>query len=565
MLRPRAGTAEQQPNAWSVGPFTYHDVLLFVVGAGLIVSSNTFADLTIIYPLAGWMTALSDAAGIAIMAAALMRLRPSPRYHTYIFVLSLAVIGCLSCVRVTAGTPLPSDEVGINRAAAHALISGHNPYTTDYLKTDPQIAAQPSAWFTSTFSGQRVKDLAYPAGNFLVIAPLVAIAGVDAVAMVYPLLFLLSVVIGWLMVPQHTRPLITVLLYLMAASGAVLGYTDAAYLPFVLLAVWRWPRFVTPEAGRIAAVVGPLSLGVACSIKQNAWVLAPFLVVAVVLEARARKRPWLRLAVTYTALALVPFAALNLPFILADGAAWFHSITLPFTLHTILNGNGISAIPLAAAAGGDHLELLGAASIVVLVATFIFLGLHFPRARAILPLLPIVALTVSSRSISGYLYFLLVPAMVCAATVGPVPPFRALPGGWERWLRASAAAASLVAAALVAFVLLATPPLELRVASSDVTGSAWNSLDVVVTNHSGRSIDPNFYAAPTDVAQFTLVRESGPDHLPAGATAMYRLRPLPNDHEVKPGSLVRIVALADQPESLSQSGIYQIGVGPVGS
>ena len=529
------------------------------------MASNSFSKLSLVYPAAGWLTALCDVSAIALIAAGLLRVRLAARFHTYIFGGSLAVIAMLSIMGSSAGSPLPSDEVGLTQAAAQALVDGHNPYTVDYLKADPDIAAQPSSWFTPTFSGKRVSELAYPAGTFLVLAPLVAVAGVGSLNATYALLLLATVAIAWLMVPQRIRPLVTVLLYLMTASGVLIGSTDAVYLPFVLLAIWRWPRFVSPGGGRLAAAIGPLALGVACSMKQNAWVLAPFLLLGVVLEARAQGRGWLRAGATYTGLALAGFLVVNLPFMVADWGAWFHAVALPFTLHTVILGNGVAAIPLAGAAGGDHLELLSLASAGVLAASFFFFALHYRRVRLILPLLPVIALTVSTRSLSGYLYFLLIPSLVGAVTLPALPDGPSLPVGWLRWLRIAAVAASVAAAGIVGYVLVQSPPLDLRVTSSQVSGPTWNGVEVSVTNHSDRTINPSFFAASTDAIDFTLDRASGPTSLAAGATETYQLRPARGDHLLKTGDVVRIVALADRPESISQSVLYRIGDASVGN
>lgn len=546
--------------------FTYEHALVFITGLGFIVLSDSFSKLALLNPAAGWMTALCDVGALVLVAVALMRLHLAQRQHAYIFVISLAAIVVFTSLQATAGTALPSDEVGLTAAAAKTVTQGANPYTVDYLHTDPQIAAQPSSWFTPTFSGTRVSELAYPAGTFLVLAPLVAAFGAGALTDLYPLLLLFSIALAWLIVPPNIRPLVTVLMFLMTASGVLTGTTDAMYLPFVILAVWRWPRFVMPDVGTVARIAGPLALGVACSMKQNAWVLAPFLLLGVVLEARARDRGWIRAALIYTALAVVPFLAVNVPFMVADWHAWWRAVTLPFTLHTVLYGNGLAAIPLAGAAGGDHLELLSVAAAAVLVATFVFAALQYPRARSILTLLPVAALTVSTRSLSAYLYFLLVPALVGAVTLPALPAVHALSVRASTVLRGAAGAATLAAAGVIGFVLLQRPPLAVAVAATRVDGSVLTSVTVSVTNRSARTITPSFFAAPTDVDAFTLNRAQGPGSLDAGATATYELHTLPGDNgRLKAGDIVRIVALADQPESISQSDVYRLGVGPAGS
>ena len=47
------------------------------------------------------------------------------------------------------------------------------------------------------------------------------------------------------------------------------GGTDAIFLPFLVLAVWRWDRFGRGEGAWAVRWMGPVALGLACAIKQT--------------------------------------------------------------------------------------------------------------------------------------------------------------------------------------------------------------------------------------------------------------------------------------------------------
>jgi hypothetical protein len=189
----------------------------------------------------------------------------------------------------------------------------------------------------------------------------------------------------------------------------------------------------------------------------------------------------------------------------------------------------------------------------------LFAAAQYRRARLVLPLLAVVPLMLSTRSLSGYLFFLLVPALVGATTLPRLTVTSRTPSAWvRRWLRGGVAA-TVAAAAVTGFVLSQTSPLAVAVVSGKVTGIRWESVTVVVTNHSAHSVAPNFFAARNEVEEFTLTRVDGPASLAAGSTATYRLETLPGDDQLRRGDAVRIVVLSDQPEAISNSDVYQIG------
>ena len=65
-----------------------------------------------------------------------------------------------------------------------------------------------------------------------------------------------------------------------ALSGVFIGQfavggTDAMFVPLAMLAVWRWDRYGRGREAGIARWLGPIALGLACSIKQTVWFCVP--------------------------------------------------------------------------------------------------------------------------------------------------------------------------------------------------------------------------------------------------------------------------------------------------
>ncbi len=53
------------------------------------------------------------------------------------------------------------------------------------------------------------------------------------------------------------------------------GVTDSLYLPFVLLAVWRWDRYRDPDERGTARWAGPLALGAAMAVGSVMAIVRP--------------------------------------------------------------------------------------------------------------------------------------------------------------------------------------------------------------------------------------------------------------------------------------------------
>ena len=553
----------QGPNGNRPSPasrFGYVDAAMFVAAIGFFFLSRKFAEEVAPFPTAGILVPVCMAIAIGLFLAALSDVVIPARVLVYVFIATLALCAVFDYMAATQLGPLPSDEVGITNTATQLLVDGTNPYSADYRAANPAIAAKPTSWFTPTFSGQRVAEYAYPAGTVLALAPFVALFGTGWLTRLYLMGFLVSALIAWWVVPKQVRPILpaVVLLQTIAAVGG--GSIDVVWLPFLIVAVWAWPRFVPRDTTRPwLRLAGPVALGIACSMKQNAWFVAPFLVTGVAMEAYLLGRRWLAVAASYLGIVAGVFVLVNVGFMVADLSAWLKTVAAPFTLHTVIAGDGIAAIPLSGTAGGDHLELLGIAAAVSGVGSLFVAALYYERCRRVLPLLAIIPLTLATRTLSSYLDFLIIPALVAATTLPELTSVRRVPRTLLRGARAGALTAAALCAVIIGVVLTRSSPLTLEVSATRISGGAWQSTTVSVVNRSSRTMTPSFFAAPEGAINYTLTRLAGPTALPPGSTAVYVLAPVPTDKGLGPGDQVRIVALGDLPESISQSDPFVIG------
>src|SRR5579875_134640 len=175
-------------------------------------------------------------------------------------------------------------------AAASVLVHGHDPYGRPLSSAAALVLQNPGSYWTYLAGGGHVGTVSYPAGSFLLYAPAFALGFHHLVVDWMDLYFwLASALLLFFLVPRSLRWL-AVLLSLAGIFTTLFadGNTDAAFVPFLLLALWRWDRYGQGRGAGLASWVGPVALGAACAIKQTPWFLVPFLALGVALEARRR-------------------------------------------------------------------------------------------------------------------------------------------------------------------------------------------------------------------------------------------------------------------------------------
>ena len=506
-------------------------------------------------PLMVWISVLNTVASLvlasSVWASSSVRWQPVSAM-VMLTLVSLAVAA--SSLATTSG--YGTDAMAFNEYSARLAISGENPYSHSML---PAIADYhiPVTNTTLTFSGDFVTRLSYPAGSFLFYAA--AILGgltfhtapiVNAVAWVVTL---------WVMFVLLPRPYRWIaVVFGTATSFAGLssaGLSDVQFLPFLLLAVYRWDRFGDRRLPLLVRLAGPISLGVACSIKQTPWFAVPFLVIGVFMSEEDR-REGLRLSGVYAAVAALSFGVLNLPFVLSAPNDWLRGITLPLREPLIADGQGLVSLAALTGVGGGNVQLFTAAGLAAYAALLCaFVTFHDSFKRAWVPLLALV-LVMPARGLAIYAA-MWTPVMIVAAQsvrthqTRTWAPVRRMPGLIATGCMAIATVVSVVAA-LTTHAPLRLSVLDASVAPNGLVGALTVRIENTSLATARALMTVNANGQPSQVWS-----ESGSTRqlvlVPPRATRTLRLYPQTLDGRPHAAGMIRLQAFTTGPRAVSVS------------
>ena len=314
-----------------------------------------------------------------------------------------------------------TDAAAFDQLATKLMVEGHNPYAATY-KGANLLLSHASEFWTYTLNGAHVAKFSYPAGAFLLQAPFYAL-GLHHMTTDWVDLFawLTAATILYLVSPSYAKWLAPLLVVAsLFTSLFTFGGTDALFVPFLMLAAFRWDDFVTRAGPSWTRWLGPVALGIACSVKQTPWFTVPFFLLGVAFEARIHEVPIRRTVARYVGLFAVPFVAINAPFAIWSPLDWLHGIFLPLVQPLVPDGQGLVALATHGFARVVHpfdLELTG---ILLMLALFFAFILWYPLLKtAWIFALPLV-LFVPSRSLSTYLVDFVPVALVVVLTTSRV-------------------------------------------------------------------------------------------------------------------------------------------------
>jgi uncharacterized membrane protein len=386
-----------------------------------------------------------------------------------------------------------TDGAAFDQYSASLVLHGLNPYTHSMAPSLAQFHV-PQIFHTYRLNGTAVDTLSYPAGSFLFYVPALALGFHTQAANVIDLAFwAVSGLLMWRMLPARSSwaagLIVSAAVYLSFMIG---GLTDALFVPFVLLAVYRWDRYGVRLEHSVARWIGPLALGIAASVKQTPWFLAPFLLVGLWLENRDEGREGVRVVGRYAAIAVGTFILINAPFIAADPAAWARGTFLPLLQSTIPDGQGLVDLTIFNHFGGGRLAFYTFAGIACFVlAVALYRCRYAALKRAWVPLVG-AAFFLPTRSFGSYLFMLVPAAIIAGLTVGPVPiSWRPIP---RRWLEPALLAGAGLAAGSAMIAVLSPSPLSIRIVDTQSTGQLGtiDQATVQVVNRTGRTQHPHF-------------------------------------------------------------------------
>jgi hypothetical protein len=546
---------------WAFQLYGYVDIYplvsLAVIGVGLWGLGTIFV---------AWQPRVVDRAVGRILAATTLAI-------------SIGAFVLWSFLQIVGAPAYGTDEIAFDQYAAQLLRHGLNPYTHSMAPAFSLFHVSPDG-YTFLLNGHAVTSLSYPALSFLLYAPLVALGWTTQTAVVVNVLaWALGMVLAFVLLPKSIRPLaIVVGSFSVYISYAVGGVTDALFVPLLIGAVYQWDRFPTTKG--FWAWRGPVLLGLAMAVKQTPWLVLPFLVAGVALEARRHDtfRASMQTAGRYLAIALGAFLVPNLVFIVLSPRAWFDGVLTPILSHTVPAGQGLVGLSLYLGIGGGSLLAFSIALSIVFLSLFAVYLVTYPALKPWVVLCPALVLFFSARSFGSYLVTLVPATMVAACTTtgpwlttvdGPAREMSgdrmdstepsAVKGGgilsrW-RWVVVLALLASLLS---VAGVLVSKPPLSVHLVSVRTTGQLATvvELGVVVANRTDRDLNPTFTVESGGQLTAFWLQGSGPAELRPGQSAHYTLL-APNFFAQPPiNGGFQVVAFTQGPGTISRSASY---------
>jgi uncharacterized membrane protein len=515
-------------------------------------------------PLAAGAAPFLVAAALGGMATCWFVTSPRSRAFQYT-TLAIAVVSVALPAGIAVATRpfYDTDAAALDQGAARTLLRGSDPYTAS-LAGVRRLLSVPDRYWTYTIDGGHITHVSYPAGSFLFEVPAMALGlthgvvdWVDLVA------WLATGVLVFALLPASLRWLGVLLLLtpLLVDMG-----TDATFLPFLVLAVWRWDRYGAPDAG-VAGWIGPLALGVACATKQTSWFCLPFLATGVAFEAQRAGRAATRILVRYLATVVAVFLVVNLPFVAWNPGAWARGTVTPLVDPLVADGQGLVTLATHGITGGVNLTALGIAGALALVTMLVAFAMWYPTLKRVWPMLLPVAFFFATRSLSTYMTDLVPVALAAATSVAAAPSATAALAtrrtsrarvGRTRMTRVIITAVPALALVVAAVVAFSSAPLELAVRSV-TTSNAGRTLDTVTTwvrNDTGSTVAPHFMVNAGNNPNGFLVPVGGRPVIlgPHGAATVTLTAP-GDTVAPQPGARWLIEAYTLRPKALSTSAL----------
>jgi hypothetical protein len=293
----------------------------------------------------------------------------------------------LAAMALLIGKGYHVDAVTVPHVAAQQLLAGNNPYATfDLPAALAQFGMNPEL-VTHYEDGSVLRSLNYPALNFLLVAPFIAI-GVTDIRWIYlgEILVLVFILLRKVRIPW--RPLVSagVVGNTVIVRQNILAGVDPTW--WVLMTVaWifvesRW--------------FSPIAVGLAVGSRQPAWFGAPFYLVGI--WKRSGRAEALRRAAIVAVAALAP----NLPFIIADPAAFFDGVSAPMLGALAPSGIGFVRLGLDGPIPLLPRVVYGALAAISAVALVAVLWRYWRRVPIGAVIFPFVPLYLAWRSLQNY-------------------------------------------------------------------------------------------------------------------------------------------------------------------
>lgn len=456
---------------------------------------------------------------------------------------------------------------------ARLLLHGKNPYDASLYAA--MVANRvPVELQTPLADGGFSDRLAYPSLSVVLLVPFVAL-GIPT-TLFYGLCLCVCLGLIFHRAPAPLKPLVLVPFfadptYLAYAFG---GLTDATWALLLCLAVVTWQR------PKLAA----LFVGLACSYKQHAWLLVPFLLVRISTEGtptvdttarpdHSSLRDRLKPVVVFGAIVGATLLVTQLPFYLWKPSAWVNGVLEPLRANMVPLGQGLSA--LVPQAGLPIPKLAFTIAFWGIFAALLVVTGTWSAGRLLAWIGPSLAFFFGHRSFTSYWIFNVLPLVLeLCRTELPAGSFR-----WPFRVRGRVVAAIagaggvLLVAVLVHRSIRDNERVEVTIASPIRTWTN-NALRIDLHLHNGTNHDivPRFWVQGTSFQPLPWRVDSGPAYLAPGHGADYSIAAIHNVSEfdvMRGGSLTitdvhssvrKKLAIAADPASFSPGAVPNAGL-----
>lgn len=316
--------------------------------------------------------------------------------------LASALLSALSIIYIVSPAHLGSDVTLFTRYAALHVLEGTNPYVVSFDGAHA-IFVHNDYVATPKQDGSYVTTFSYPALSFLFYVPLVWL-GLDVRLLGSVLFFPLAVLLIYRASPQEWGVLSILPLFvnLIFFNAVVIDFELLWVVP-LMLAVLFWYR--DPD-------VSAVWYGIACAVKQNPWLIAPFIVIRFLLEGDTYQDGF-GAGLRYGGIAGLLFALPNLYFFLDAPGAWVTGVLTPVLgggTPLVFYGQGLAILPttgvFAVTQSAYTLLLLGA-----LVFALLSYILFFEAVKDTLWLVPMVVMFFNYRGSEKY-YTMFIPVAI---------------------------------------------------------------------------------------------------------------------------------------------------------
>lgn len=410
-----------------------------------------------------------------------------------------------------------SDVYLVSDYSANLVRLGQNPYLFD-LGDAYRVYRASSTLQTPTSDGDFIGKMVYPALAFLLFVPF-QVLGIPT-NLIFALFYWLTLLVMFMGAPRLVRPVILLPLlieprYALYGLGGV-SDTVWAFLICLMIVSWR---------NRSLSAVW---FGLACALKQQPWLLVPFLAIRLLRDSDEEERTFRLLdALQFFLIAGGVFALVNLPYIVWDFPAWLAGSVSPFFDRMITLGQGLSSLTTEGVVFIPRsmytiYMLLGYAACI-----FVYWR-HTHSLKSLIWLFPGLVLWLGQRSLSSYWYFNLMPFLLSLARDSLPWPLVA-PSRFRSWRPTAlvvGGAASFILVTVIAFRIAGTP-LSIRVQRPiETDGTTINHLTVEINNRGDRPIQPRISVQSWPNQPLFWSIQDGPTSLAPGATAYYRISTL---------------------------------------